>query len=140
MTKKTKTKKQKGYEPQYLLLALVVFLLIEGFLVSNATNTDWQKGLSVLDVSSAVSRIGVDVQIAIAPMIDTVKSVDEFYQLSAAAMTELLDLSSRNPMDEVLAITDSINEFYQRAANEMIALLDVTSYQPNVAGAYTSPY
>ncbi|OGE73700.1 MAG: hypothetical protein A3I07_02005 [Candidatus Doudnabacteria bacterium RIFCSPLOWO2_02_FULL_42_9] len=129
MTKKSKSKskKPKQYEPQYLLIILAVVLLLEGFLMGSAEIADWQSGLSMLDMSSAISEAVTDTIVVMQPVVDAIKTIDTFYQESATAMTELLSLPE-NPFDQILQLTEYTNSFYESAAEELTTLLDLSSF------------
>ncbi|MBX4186858.1 MAG: hypothetical protein KW802_01180 [Candidatus Doudnabacteria bacterium] len=150
--KKTKTKiktkravrkvnKVKHYEPHYLAIALLAFTLVEGLLFTTTKPADWQSGLAVLDVSSAVSTTVADTSFILQPVGDAVSGVNQFYEVSATAMIDLLDMGDEGPIAQLTFVTDSVYEFYQQASSEMMALLDVTetmNWSPQVAGASVS--
>jgi len=137
VTKKVYKKKVHQYEAHYLAFVLIAFLLIEGFLFTNTGTRDWQKGISVLDVSAPVMQTVADVSTLMQPVSDAVVGVNEFYQVSATAMIELLDMSEDGPISEISFVTNSVNNFYQEASIEMASLLDmseVSSWPAQVAG------
>ncbi len=146
--KTTKTHARKArpqkYESHYLVIVLVVFLLLEGVLVTSAQATDWQYGFQVLDMSSSVAQIATDLSVTFEPIINAVQGVDQFYQLAATQMTVLLDLSSIDPIGQIGMVTDGVYEFYQSAATEMAALLDLSAmgnpWSGNIAGVSVSGY
>ena len=132
MKKKTKNKKKivsknKNFESHYLAIILVVFLLVEGYFISSTQLSDWQKGMKILDVSEYVTRTTSNVSFIMQPVSEAVAGVDTFYQLAATAMTEILDMSSEGPIDQVSQVTSGVNEFYQQASWQITDLLDVSS-------------
>jgi hypothetical protein len=140
MTKKSKTKKVKHYEPHYLLIILAVVLLLEGFLVVNTREADWGSGLSILNLSPSINQTISDTAALLEPVADTINSVSVFYQKSATALAGFLDLSTNNPIDEVITLTSYITAFYENAADELTVLFDLTDTASpfgKVAGAST---
>ena len=133
---KTNKNKKAHYEVQYLAIILVTFLLIEVMLFSIAGPADWQAGADVLDMSEAVSLVATDLADVFEPITDTVANVNQFYQLAATAMTELLDMSGKNFLSPVSTILIGVNDFYQQSADQMALLLDLSPkpVQPMVAG------
>jgi hypothetical protein len=153
---KTKTKKKnkivktqvkarsKKYESHYLVIVLVVFLLLEGVLITSAQAADWQYGFQVLDMSSSIAQTSADLSVTFEPIANAITGVDQFYQLTATEMSSLLDLSSVNPVGQIATISGGVYEFYQSAATELTALLDLTSigsvWSGNIAGVSVSTY
>ena len=145
-TKKTKVSKavpkprartHKKYESHYLALILIGFLLLQGVLMTSTTATDWKAGTQILDVSSAVSSVSSDVADVFSPVVNTFDSVNQFYVQAATAMIPLLDLSSDNPVNDVVTVASSVNDFYQQAATQMASVLDlssISSWPARVAG------
>jgi hypothetical protein len=142
--KSVRKSKARNYESHYLLIALAAFLLLEGILMTSTTTEDWQKGVAVLDVSTTVSQTMADIKVTLQPINEVVANVDQFYQLAANEMTEVLDLSDADMFSEVALITGGIAEFYQEATDQMIALLDRSSWSEsslwtgNIAGTSIS--
>jgi len=129
--KKTKNKKAQ-YHAHYLAIIMIVFLLIEAALFSIAGQTDWQEGLNLLDMSSAVGNVQSDMQVVFQPMVDTISDLNLFYQSAATAMTQLLDVSESSYFEPLMVVVDGVNEFYQQAADQMALILDVSPAQPSV--------
>jgi hypothetical protein len=154
MTKKSKTKKSvskpatkvvraKKYESHYLAIALIAFLLLEGIFITSTQAVDWQKGVTVLDISSSVSQTMSDLEVTLQPVIETASNVNQFYQIAATQMMWLLDLSSNNPIDQVAQVTNGVTEFYNQATIELAYLFDMSSagsWVGNVSGASVSSY
>lgn len=152
MTKKSKKKNKKkpvakkisrikNYEPHYLALILIVFLLFEGYLFTGTNWSDWKHGMAVLDISNAVTETVYDVRSVLQPVSDVVTGVDKFYQLAATEMTKLLDLSQNGPIDQISLVAGSVSEFYEQASVELATLLDMSntsSWPGNIAGASIS--
>lgn len=142
-TKKVSSRRvqARNFEAHYLAIILVVFLLLEGYFVSSTQLADWQKGMRVLDISTAVTQTTTDISLVMQPVTDAVKGVDQFYQLSATAMIELFDMSQEGPGSQIGFVTDSVYEFYQQASIETASLLDVSSvsaWPSQVAGVSVS--
>jgi hypothetical protein len=119
-----KTKRAKHYPAHYLAIVLVGVLILEGVLFSTTTNTDWQKAVTVLDVSKAVIQTQQNMSVMFQPMVDVVVTINQFYQVSASEMTQLLDLSGSHPGSEVAFIYNGVSDFYQQASTQMALLLD----------------
>lgn len=136
--KKTKTKKStkssklrlKHYSPQYLAAILTCVLILEGILLGVGSGADWQRAVTILDTSNGVSQTAQDMTETLQPVTDLVQGVDQFYQLSADAMMQLLDLSDSGIGSEALFIFSGVNDFYQQSSIEMTGLLGAS-----VAGA-----
>jgi hypothetical protein len=150
MTKKSKSKQKKNtkptrkvqktrqFESHYLALILIGFLLLEGILFSATNQTDWEQGVQMLDVSSAVMQTSSDVSWIFQPVSEAVAGVDQFYQLAATEAMSLLDLSEDGPIDQMALVTNSVFEFYEQASVELASMLDVSemsSWPARVAGA-----
>jgi len=137
-TKTTGIRKQKvkTYEAYLLGIALVVMIVGETALISNSTAADWHAGLSVLDMSPSISQTVSDMKVAFAPVAFTVNSINEFYQASALASAQILDMSSSSPdQPSPGEFVYGVNNFYQMAANEMTNVLDLSNYMPSTSSA-----
>lgn len=117
----------KKYPTHYLALILAVTLLLEGVLFGITTGSDWKNASQILDVSSGVSEVQIDLTQTFQPMSDLVSSIDQFYQLSAIQMSQLLDLSDSGVGSEVAMIYNGVSEFYQQASIQMAQVLDFSS-------------
>ncbi|MBX4191842.1 MAG: hypothetical protein KW804_03520 [Candidatus Doudnabacteria bacterium] len=147
-TKKTATKfvakkvvKTKAYEAHYLAMILLGFLLLEGFLSTSTKMSDWDRGLEVLDMSSSVAQTTSDLEIVMQPIATAFEGVNEFYELAATEMIQILDMSGVNPMEDVVFVTSGVTEFYQQASVELISFLDFSdsrSWPAKVAGVTVS--
>ena len=143
---KTKTKpkikksKPKKYEPYYLAIVLAAILLLEGALFSISTSQDWKNAASILDVSGAVVETIHDTASLFTPEATVVSGVNQFYQLAAVQMEELLQVSFENLSSSVEFTYDSISEFYLESSTQMALLLGVPNSvtRPQVAGASIS--
>jgi|GEM_PF-2421056 hypothetical protein len=132
-----KRKKIRQYEAHYLPLALVALLLVEGFFGTAIHASDWKQGLAVLDISQTVAQTSSDVAMTLRPVGDGYNGVEQFYQVAATQMAQLLDLSQNNPIDQVALIGSSVNEFYQQAATQMASMLD---FSANSSSSSNSPW
>lgn len=139
MKAKTKTNSKRGktrsisYPAYYLALALGLVILLEGFMMGVATPKSVSEGLSVLDMSGSVHQVVSDFSAVIAPMMDQVASITKFYQLAAAELTTMLDMSNSN----LLMFPKGVIEFYNLASVQMAELLDFSGQytnMPQVAG------
>ncbi len=135
--------KVKTYEAYLLGLALIALVVGEVGLLNNVTPADLSSGLSILDISNSVSQSVSDVKLTLAPAAFAVDSINQFYEQSAVATTQLLDFSSPgqpSPMDLVYGV----NDFYNMASKEVVSVLDLSNYMPSnsnvpmVAGASIS--
>lgn len=136
-----KAPQSRGYEAHYLAVILIAFLLLEGFLFTSTQSRDWQKGIQVLDMSSAVAQTTSDLRVVMQPIVDAVEGVNEFYQIAATEMMHVLDISGQNPLEEVALVTEGVYDFYQSASQELTYLLDVSersSWPARVAGVSVS--
>lgn len=124
---KKNSKRSENHPPHYLALALIALLLIEGVIGTATSAADWQNGLSMLDVTSAVSEVSSDVAKTFEPMVETVLNINLFYGMSTNHMTELLDLSDYDLFEEVNNVVSGVNDFYDQASTQMIAILDFSS-------------
>jgi hypothetical protein len=134
-SKKTTARKARNFEAHYLALILVAVLLLEGYFVTSTHRSDWQQGASVLDISHEVSETFTELGQVFQPIADAVDGVNEFYELSATAMMQVLDISE--PTYELRIVTDGVYNFYQEASIQLSQLLDVTptsSWPAHVAG------
>jgi hypothetical protein len=136
-TTKKRTPRAKKYPIHVLVIAVALLVSAESALILNATPSDWKAGVAILDVSDGVRDTIADVKFAFAPAADTYVAVNEFYNQSAVASTQLLDASS-SQVDPLMAVT-GINNFYEVASRELTHILDLSNYtssfQPQVAGA-----
>ena len=150
MTKKTKTKnkskkpaskriaRQKNYEAHYLALVLIGLLLVEGYLGTTTSLSDWQQGVAVLDMSQAVAQTSSDLAVVFQPVTNTIDGVNQFYAIAANEMAQVLDLSGSDNFADLGFVTDGVYNFYQQASVQMAGLLDVSpenSWPARVAGA-----
>lgn len=135
-TKKKKTKqikkqpyrsKTKKYSAHYLALVLATALILEGVLFGITTGPDWRNAAQILDVSSGISEVQSNLIVTFQPMSDLVSSVNQFYQLSAIQMSQLLDLSDGGIGFEVAMVYGGISEFYRQASMQMAQVLDFSS-------------
>jgi hypothetical protein len=140
MKSKTKATKRRGEQqyPAYLIAVILsAMLLLEGFLLGVATPGAWEKGLEVLDISSAVQAVASDVAVVVEPLMEQYDNVNTFYQMAATEMMVMLDVSDTDPF----AFFRGVNEFYRLASIEMAELLDFSddlAALPQVAGASIS--
>ena len=143
MKTKQKTKKQKvrTYEAYLLGLAIITVVAAEVGFANYATSSDWHDGFAVLDLSSSVSQTVSDMKVAFAPAGFALESINGFYEQSAVAMTQVLDMSASSDQSSPMDLVYGVNDFYQMATNEMANVLDLSDYlpsasqQPRVAGA-----
>ena len=139
---KTKTKKIssarkpkiKHFPAHYLAFVLAIALMFEGWVFGVSTVSNWQNAVSVLDVSSQVTEISQDFALVFQPMTDAVASINKFYELAAAAMTDILDLSESGFGSEITMIMDGVSSFYEIASTQMAQLLDISG-SPGLSGA-----
>jgi hypothetical protein len=141
-TKKTaspRKKREKQFEPHYLALVLVAFLLLEGFTLTSTTAPDWGQGTEVLDMSQAVHQTIDDSAKLFQPIVNTISDINKFYELSATELIPLLDLSDYDVTEDVALITDGVAAFYDEASIELANLFDFSStvnpWTSAVAGA-----
>lgn len=137
--KQTKTTRQlvskrrvKKYPAHHLAIVLVGLLVTESVLFGVATGSDWQSASQLLDVSLGFSEVRGDVSSAFQPMTDLLTDVNLFYQISAAQMARLLDLSGSDMGSEWEFVYGGVSEFYQQASIQMVQVLDISSVGPGL--------
>jgi len=152
MKRKTKTKSKskiqnkpkrlwhKKYDAVALAVIILVMVASESALAFNTTPADWHAGLSVLDMSGAVTTSVANLNTLFEPIKVATTGINEFYQQAAVATIQLLDTNNKNNEVGPLAFVTGVNNFYQMATNEMTNMLDLTNYtthtwSPEVAGA-----
>lgn len=123
---RTRRQKVKAYPAHYLAIVLAVILLFEGWLFGSSTASDWQNAIVILDVSEQVNETQSDLIEFFQPMFQTAEDVNQFYQLSATTMIELVDLSSSGFGSEVEFVYDGVSNFYALASEQMAIVLDVS--------------
>lgn len=141
--KQRKTKKNikpgtrpKHYPVEYFGIALLAFVLIETAMIGNVTSADFKSAMEVFDLSNQVAATSQTFVSAVEPMVTMAADVDQFYQLTAMEVSNLLDLSEQ--YEDVVLVVSGVNEFYQLASLQMEQLLDASmdyGYMPQVAGA-----
>ena len=135
-----KARQEKSYPVHVMVILVAVLIAGESWLALNTTSQDWHRGLAVLDVSSGVSSLTADVSFAFEPAVEVASGITEFYQESAMAAMQVLDISSDNTSP--MMFVEGVNTFYQLAADEMTNILDLTNYsspfQARVAGVSVS--
>jgi hypothetical protein len=136
-----KAPKAKGYEAHYLAVILIAFLLLEGLLITSTQVSDWQRGVSVLDMSTAVAQTSSDFMLVMQPVADAIAGVNQFYQIAATEMMYVLDLSEYDPLYELSLVIGGVNAFYQEATVQLTQLLDFSdtaSWPAQIAGVSVS--
>lgn len=139
--KNNRSRGQKKYSPHYLAIVLAVVLILEGALFNITSTADWQKASTILDMSIAVAQTSQDLIATFEPMIEVAQGVNQFYQLAATQMMELLDLSDSRFGSEVTLVYMGVANFYWQAASQMEGLLDessIASWPATVAGVSIS--
>jgi hypothetical protein len=133
--KKSVRRKPKHYPHHYLVLYLVLLLLVEGVLFNISTPQDWVAGISLLDISTEVSVTAHDIATIFQPIADVVDNINQFYNLAAISMIQLLDLTET--FSDVATVFDGVNEFYAESSTQLTQLLDLSGYvwPSQVAGA-----
>ncbi|MEJ0021973.1 MAG: hypothetical protein WDN47_05410 [Candidatus Doudnabacteria bacterium] len=134
---KTKTTRVKKYPTHHLVTILTCVLVLEGILFAVSTPADWLNAANILDVSGGVSETMQETIVTFQPMIDVVRGINQFYQLSATQMMRLLDLSDSGAGQEIGYIYNGVADFYQQTSSQMAQLLDVSDnrlWTPKVSG------
>jgi hypothetical protein len=138
-TPSKRAKRAKKYPIHVLVIAVALLVTAESSLILNASTPDWKAGVAILDMTDGIHSMVSDVKFAFEPAATTFASVNEFYDQSAVASTQLLDTrSSSYTADPLMAVT-GVNDFYEVASRELTHILDLSNYnlsfQPQVAGA-----
>ena len=123
-TKRKSAKRHQQYPVHYLAIILIVFLLLQGFLISATQITHWQTGVSLLDVRQEVALVAADLMKVFQPALDLYHNVHTFSQLAATETIALL--ADTNPIGEVVSVASGIDEFYAQASIQMAKMLDVS--------------
>jgi len=133
---KSKKIKTKNYPAHYLALFLMTALLLQGFLMSSTSKSDWMSAAPLLDVSETVAAVVEDTSRVFAPVTETVAAVNKFYSLAANEAIVLLDM--KDSFRDVNLAIEGVFAFYEEASIQMTYVLDVSSVSalPAVAGAY----
>ncbi len=131
--------KRKQFLAHHLGIILVVFLLLEGLLVTQTQAQDWSAGVSILDMSATVEESAANLSEAFAPQIMLYEQVTEFYSEMADEMEDLLVMN--DAFEDVSYIWLGVTDFYQQSADELGTLLglqQVSVQQSMVSGAAIS--
>jgi predicted DNA-binding ArsR family transcriptional regulator len=138
-TKSIKREKpEKSFHVSYLAIAIVGLVLLEGLLFSCSTTARWKNASEVLDVSSSVAQCVTDMRVTLAPVVETVNLVNQFYSLSTDAAMELLDL--KGSQKGVMEVYNGVSRFYHLASIEMETLLGLDRLTINSAQAAEIAY
>lgn len=138
---KVARRRTKKYPVHYLAVILALALVLEGVLFGITTGPDWRDAIQIIDVSSGVTEVSNNLSTTFQPIADVFSDVNQFYQLSATEMTEVLDLSNSNIGSELELVYNGVSEFYQQASSQMASVLDISSvksWSGQVAGVSIS--
>jgi hypothetical protein len=140
-TKRARKPQERTYQAYILGLVLITLLAGEFALITSSTSHDWKVGMQILDLSDAVPQLIADVKFVSEPAVFALNTIDEFYNHSAVAASQILDMSDSDSSPMMLVY--GINDFYDLASKEMASVLDLSGYidssfEPQVAGISVS--
>jgi hypothetical protein len=125
----------RNYPAKYMMIAVAIVLALNLLAFNPFTQSELNAGLSLLNMEPLVQEVSMDIAEVFQPTIDFVYAINDFYALSADALTYLL--SGDDP--SILIAVYAINDFYASASDEMIVVLDLSGssriYEAQVAGA-----
>ncbi len=129
INKKSKARFEKAlYKNSYpayaLVMILVIIVFFEGAMFGVAGAQDIKSGLAIMDMSQSFLRTQKDLASLAQPLVDTVASVNTFYEMSAH---EVINLLQNNIVEGTISAVQDVQEFYRAASNQLAAVLDFSS-------------
>ncbi len=126
----------RKYSARSLAVLLMLLIFVDGMIFGAISANDINKGLEILDISTAVNTTSSDLAMLAEPLIDQAFNVHTFYVM---ASTETMVLLDDNIVPNIGLFVEDIRTFYSVATREMSEALDL-SYELSPSPVYAAGY